>query len=73
MYFTEFKKVNSTQTISILNNQSIQQTFINKNIFKALPLQLLKTLVFTFKDQYLLEVFQGIIPDSGAAGVLTTN
>ena len=70
-YFTEFREVNGTQTIAILNNQSTQYIVTSEDIFKVLLLQLLETLVFTFKDRYSLEVFQGIIPDSGAAGVLT--
>ena len=73
MYFTEFREVNGTQTVAILNNQSTQYIVTNKDIFKALPPQLLKTLVFIFKDQYLLKVFQGIIPDSRAIGILTTS
>ena len=70
-YFIEFREVNSTQTIAILNNQSTQHVVTSKDIFKILLPQLLETLVFTFKDRYLLEVFQGIMPDSKAAGVLT--
>ena len=50
IYFIEFREVNSTQTVTILNNQSTQYTVTGENIFKALLLQLLKTLIFTFKD-----------------------
>ena len=73
MYFTEFGEVNGTQTIAILNDQSTQYVVTGEDIFKVLPLQLLETLVFTFKDRYLLEVFQGIILDSGAIGILTAS
>ena len=73
IYFTEFGEVNGTQTVAILNNQSTQHVVTSEDIFKALPLQLLETLVFTFKDRYLLEVFQGIMLDSGAVGVLTAS
>ena len=38
IYFTEFREVNSTQTIAILNNQSAQHAITNKDIFKVLPL-----------------------------------
>ena len=72
-YFMEFKEVNSTQTVAILNDQSIQYTVTGEDIFKALLLQLLETLVFIFKNRYLLEVFQGIMPDSKAAGVSTAS
>ena len=50
IYFTEFKKVNSTQTVTILNNQSTWHIVTGENIFKTSLLQLLKTLVFMFKD-----------------------
>ena len=50
IYFTEFREVNSTQTVAILNNQSIWHAVTNKNIFKVLPLQLLETLIFIFKN-----------------------
>jgi hypothetical protein len=49
-YFTEFREVNGTQTIAILNDQFIWHIVTSKNIFKASPLQLLETLVFIFKD-----------------------
>ena len=49
-YFTEFREVNGTQTIAILNDQSTQHAITSKDIFKALPLQLPEALVFTFKD-----------------------
>ena len=73
IYFTEFGEVNGTQTVAILNDQSTQYTITSKDIFKASPPQLLETLVFTFKDQYSSEVFQGIMLDSGAIGILTTS
>ena len=49
-YFMEFGEVNGTQTVAILNDQSTQYTVTGEDIFKALPLQLPETLVFTFKD-----------------------
>ena len=49
-YFIEFREVNNTQTIIILNDQSVQHTVTSKDIFKALLLQLLKTSVFIFKN-----------------------
>ena len=49
-YFIEFREVNSTQTVAILNDQSTQHVVTGEDIFKALLLQLLETLVFTFKD-----------------------
>ena len=49
-YFIKFREINGTQTIAILNNQSAQYAVTSKDIFKVLLLQLLKTLVFIFKD-----------------------
>ena len=49
-YFTEFREVNGTQTVAILNDQSTQYVVTSEDIFKALLLQLLETLVFMFKD-----------------------
>ena len=56
-YFTEFREVNSTQTVAILNDQSVWHAITGKDIFKVLLLQLLETLVFIFENRYLLEVF----------------
>ena len=50
IYFTEFKEVNGTQTVAILNNQSIWHTVTSEDIFKVLLLQLPETLVFIFKN-----------------------
>ena len=72
-YFMEFGEVNGTQTVAILNDQSTQYIVTSEDIFKVLLLQLLKTLVFIFKDRYLLEVFQGIMLDSEAIGILTAS
>ena len=37
-YFTEFREVNSTQTITILNDQSTWYIITGEDIFKALLL-----------------------------------
>ena len=34
-YFTKFGEVNNTQTIAILNNQSVWHAVTNKDIFKV--------------------------------------
>jgi hypothetical protein len=49
-YFTEFGEVNGTQTVAILNDQSVWHAVTGEDIFKVSPLQLLETLVFTFKN-----------------------
>ena len=71
-YFMEFREVNGTQTVAILNDQSVWHAVTGEDIFKVSPLQLPETSVFIFENWYSLEVFQGIILDSGAAGVSTT-
>ena len=57
IYFIEFREVNNTQTVTILNDQSVWHAVTNEDIFKVSPLQLLETLVFIFKNRYLLKVF----------------
>ena len=57
IYFIEFREVNNTQTVTILNDQSVWHAVTNEDIFKVSLLQLLETLVFIFKNRYLLKVF----------------
>jgi hypothetical protein len=66
-YVTEFGEVNRPETIAILNNQSVFHSVTKTDIFK-LPA---KSSTFTFDNRYSSETFQGIMPDSGAAGVST--
>jgi hypothetical protein len=70
-YFTEFGEVDSAQTVTILNDQSTWHAVTGGDMFNTSPLQLRETSTFTFEDRYSSEVFQGIIPDGGAAGVST--
>ena len=37
-YFMEFREVNSTQTVAILNDQSVWHAVTGENIFKVLLL-----------------------------------
>ena len=55
--------------VTILNNQLILHLVIREDIFNEEPN---KTLTFTFNNCYLSNTFQGIMPDNGATGVLTT-
>ena len=64
-YFTKYSKVNSTQTIIILNNQSTLHSIIKSDIFNKLK----KSSTFSFNNKYLTNIFYGIILDTGAAGV----
>jgi len=64
-YFTKYSKVNGTQTVTILNNQFTLHFTIKLDIFNKLK----ESSMFSFNNRYLVNVFYGIIPDTGAAGV----
>jgi hypothetical protein len=66
-YLTEFSKVNSIQTIIILNNQSTFHFIIKSDIFNKLK----ESSTFSFNNKYSANVFYSIIPDTRAAGVST--
>jgi len=66
-YFTKYGEVNSTQTITILNNQSTLHSIIKLDIFNKLK----ESSVFSFNNRYLVNVFYGIILDTRAIGVST--
>jgi hypothetical protein len=53
--------------VSILNDQSVYHTFTKEDVFKTEPT--ITTDVFTFEDRYSSDIFQGIMPDTGASGV----
>jgi hypothetical protein len=57
--------VKGLETIAILNNQSAMHWITKTNIFKT------ENSTFTVSGRYSSDVFQGIMPDSGAAGVST--
>ena len=60
--------------MAILNNQSTLYVVTKKDPFNTeVPVDIIPKmpLAFTFDNCYLLNTFQGIMPDSGAAGVLT--
>ena len=66
-YFTEYGEVDGIQTITILNDQSTLHFTIKLNIFNK-PRE---SFAFSFDDRYSANVFYGIMPDTGAAGVST--
>jgi hypothetical protein len=66
-YVTKLREINGPETVAILNNYSVFHSLTKTNIFN-LPAKLS---AFTFDSQYSSETFQGIMPDSGAAGVST--
>ena len=61
--------------MAILNDQSTLHVVTKKDPFDTeVPMDIIPRmpLAFTFDNCYLLNIFQGIMLDSGAAGVLTT-
>jgi hypothetical protein len=74
-YLTELGEVDGLQTVSILNDQSAYHVFTKDNIFeqqKQVQQQQVDeqiTDVFTFDSRYSSDIFQGIMPDTGASGV----
>jgi hypothetical protein len=66
-YVTELGEINRPETVAILNDYSVFHSLTKTDVFN-LPAE---PLAFTFDSQYSSETFQGIMPDSGAAGVST--
>ena len=64
-YFTKFDKVNGTQTVTILNNQSTLHSITKLDIFNKPR----KSFTFSFNNRYLANIFYSIILDTRAAGV----
>ena len=69
-YLTELGEVNGIQTVAVLNDQSTLHIITRKDFFNE-QRDPIETSVFTFDNRYSSDTFQGIIPDSGAAGVST--
>jgi hypothetical protein len=69
-YTTELGEINDIQTVSILNDHSAYYTFTRDNMFKLFSTHNpLISSAFTFDNCYSSYEFQGIMPDSGAAGI----
>ena len=66
---TELRDIDEAKTITILSDQAVFYAVTKKNVFKAAERQ--DTAAFTFNNRYLAETFQGILPDTEAAGVST--
>jgi len=64
-YFTKYGEVNGTQTIAVLNDQSMLHFITKLDIFNELK----ESSAFSFNNRYSANVFYSIIPDTGAAGV----
>jgi hypothetical protein len=66
-YVTKLKEINRPETVAILNNYFVFHSLIKTDVFN-LPTE---SSAFTFDSRYSSETFQGIMPNSGAAGVST--
>ena len=69
-YITKLGEVNGPATVAILNDHSVFHSITKSNIFH-IPTRPQDHSVFSFNNRYSSETFQGIMPDSGAAGVST--
>jgi hypothetical protein len=69
-YLTELGEINGTQMITILNNQSTLHMVTGEDPFDK-EVEPKETSAFIFDNYYLLNLFQGIMPDSGVVGILT--
>ena len=63
-YIIELREVNGSNIVAILNNHFVFYLLTKTDIFN-----LKLYLTFTFNNQYSSGIFQGIIPDSGAASI----
>ena len=68
-YLTSYGAVNGDEVVTTLNEQAAFHGFTKVDIFKQEPLE--SASQFQFHDRYSSETFQGILPDTGAAGVST--
>ncbi|KIM93291.1 hypothetical protein OIDMADRAFT_138097 [Oidiodendron maius Zn] len=64
-FLTELGEVKGLETVAILNNQSAMHLITRTDMFRT------ENSAFTVSGRYSSDVFQGIMPDSGAAGVST--
>jgi hypothetical protein len=77
-YTTELRDINRRETVEILANQAVFHAVTKTDVFKSTDKSTNKQTgnlpgeysAFTL-DRYSSETFQGIMPDSGAAGVST--
>ena len=70
-YLTEFGGVIGIKTVAFLNDQSVFHAATGIDIFNITAKPQEHDSVFTFEDRYSAKIFQGIMPDTGAAGVST--
>jgi hypothetical protein len=70
-YITELGEIDGVQTVFILNDHSVYYVFTRDDMFKLSSTQNPQTIfsAFTFNNRYSLYEFQGIMLNSGAAGI----
>ena len=64
-YFIKLSKVDSIQTVIILNDQFTFYFIIKLDIFNKLK----ESFIFSFNNRYSVNIFYSIMPDTRAAGV----
>jgi hypothetical protein len=73
-FITKLRDINRQETVEILANQAVFHAVTKTDVFKSTDKQtrnlLGEYLVFTL-NQYSLEIFQGIMPNSRVTGVST--
>ncbi|KAH6667382.1 hypothetical protein B0J14DRAFT_642344 [Halenospora varia] len=69
-FFTELGEIDGLKTIAILNNQSTFHAVTKEDVFKAQEGSddTTDNSVFMLSNRYSSKTFQGILPDTGAAG-----
>jgi hypothetical protein len=73
-YITELGEINGIQTVFILNDHFVYYVFTKDDMFKlSNTYNSLISFTFTFNNRYSSYEFQGIMPDSGAAGISLAN
>ena len=68
-YLTSYEIFDSLNIINILNNQVTIYVYTKTDLFGKDPIEL--AIQFYFQDRYSSAIFQGIMPDTGVAGVST--
>jgi hypothetical protein len=66
-FLTESGQVDGLKTVSLLQDQTVAHIITRNDMFQH-PYE---TSAFTFEGRYSSETFQGIMPDTGAAGIST--
>ena len=66
-YFTKYNEVNSTQTVTVLNDQFTLYAITKLDIFNKPK----ESSTFSFNNRYSTNIFHNIMPDTRATGVST--